>query len=251
MFRVDQCPAAGGVLRHQQLGQRHVGIKGVGVIGVAVGHGKFQRLDHRVDRLGFVALHRREVVTLENLECLKQAGALRPRAAFVDGMAAIGDGDRLLDPGGMRGQVVVADQAAVGPRPGVDPAGDRPAVEGVGDQPQPARAIGRRVRAAGNGEGLRGDEGVERPGEIGVPGLAAGRSGQQPSRRLDDLGEGHRAEAVEQRQAGVERRRDGRGRDPLERDAAAPRELVAGRQPRGCALAGDHGHAFESGRHRP
>ena len=61
-------------------------------------------------------------------------------------------------------------------------------------------------------------------------------------RGSDDLGECHRAEAVEQSQAGVERGGDGRGLDSLGGDAASAFEMVESRQSRGSALAVDHGH---------
>src|SRR5262249_5591734 len=77
-----------------------------------------------------------------------------------------------------------------------------------------------------------GDQGVERPGEVGVPRLAALRASEDHPRRPHDLGEAHRPEPIQQHQAGVERRGDRRGRDPLERDPAALHEFLASRQPR-------------------
>ena len=144
---VDQAAPLRGVLGPEQRGQRHVGEERVGVIRVAIGHGELEGLDDRVDRLRAIVPHRLQVEALEDLQGLEQVRALGPGAALVDGQAAIADGDRLLDPRRVGGQVDVADQAAVGARPGVDAAGDRPAVERVGDQSEAARAIGLRRTA--------------------------------------------------------------------------------------------------------
>ena len=179
MLGVDECPPLGGILRQEEVGQRHVGEEGIRVIGVAIGHGQFHRLDDRMNRLGAVASHRFEVDALEDLQGLEQIRPLGPRPALVDRPAAISDGDRLLDPRRVGGQVSVADEPSVGPGPRVDAAGDRPSVERVGDQSEPPRAVaGRRVRAGGIGQGLGGDERIERPRQIGVPGLATRRAGE-------------------------------------------------------------------------
>ena len=85
--------------------------------------------------------HRLQVDIVEDLQGLEQVGALGPGAALVDGQAVIRDRDRLFDPRRVSGQVDIADQAAVGARPGIDPAGDRSAIERIGHQPQPAAAV--------------------------------------------------------------------------------------------------------------
>ncbi len=73
-----------------------------------------------------------------------------------------------------------------------------------------------------------------------MPGLAARRPCQDLPHRADNLSKRHRAEAVEQGQAGVERRGNGRRGDPLERNPTATHELLAGRQPGRGPLADDY-----------
>ena len=140
---------------------------------------------------------------LQDLQGLEQAGSLRPRPALADGVAAVLDGDRLLDPACVGGQVACSGSARRWPAPGVDPAGDRPAVEVIGHQPQ-AAARGRRRDAS-----LRGDQRRERPGEVGVPARAVALEEQQ--RRADDL---RRRSSCRTGRAASGRRRAPRGRRP-------------------------------------
>ena len=118
-------------------------------------------------------------ISFEDLQRLEQVWALRPGPALVDGAAAIvtetGSSTRVV----WVGEVGVADEASVGPRPGVDAAGDRPAVKGVGHQPEPARAVDRPARS-----GRR-----DRPGPRRRPGSPASAR----SRRATARGAGGRA----------------------------------------------------------
>ena len=58
LVRPDQLRALGGVFRRHQRRQRHIADSRVGVIGLAVGKGEFQRLGQRVDIVGAVMAER-------------------------------------------------------------------------------------------------------------------------------------------------------------------------------------------------
>ena len=89
---------------------------------------------------------------VKDLQRLEQSGPLRPCAALIDGQSAVVDRDWLFDAGRVRGQVDVADQGTLLPRPGVDAAGNRSAIKGVSDQPNAARTVGAgRAGPAGGG----------------------------------------------------------------------------------------------------
>src|SRR5439155_11033480 len=93
---------------------------------------------------------------------LQQVRPLCPDAGLVGGVAAIRRSHRLLDTRDVRGQIGVADKAAVLATPGVDLTGDRAAVEVVGNQSQATAAI-----PAGAFLGV--DHSPDRVREIGVP----------------------------------------------------------------------------------
>ncbi len=81
--------------------------------------------------------------------------------------------------------------------------------------PRERSACGLLAPVAAFGLGFGGFEELERAEQVGMPGLrAAARCSQQLFCGSDHLGKGHRAEAVEQGQAGVERGGHGRGLDP-------------------------------------
>ena len=75
--------------------------------------------------------------------------------------------------------------------------------------------------------------------QIGVPWLWSRLMAEKRLGGCDHLGESHRAKPVEQREAGVERGRYGRGLDPAGGDPAGPLEMFEGCQSRRGPLAGD------------
>ena len=165
-----------------ELRERHVREERVGVVDVAVGEGQLQRLDRRRGsrRAGCGPSPSRSKPSRSCRVC-EQVGPLRPGAALVDGVAAVLDRDRLLDAGDVRGQVAVADQAAVGAatrrrsrgRSGRGRSSRRPA----GGRGGGRRASLSRPRPAGGacGRGRRA-----RPARGG---RAGGASGRPPRRR--------------------------------------------------------------------
>ena len=84
LIRPDQLAPLGGVFRRDQGRQRHIADSRVGVIGLAVGEGEFQRLGQRVDVVGAVVAERPEIGAFEQCQGLQQRRPLAPRAAGED-----------------------------------------------------------------------------------------------------------------------------------------------------------------------
>ena len=171
-----------------------------------------------------------------------RVGALRPGPALVDGQAAIADRDRLFDPRRVGGQVDVADQALrwLGTR---RRCGGRSGRGKTRRRPVGARARGRRPARPSRRDGPSDSAATSVSSVRAKSACQASRSrraAQQCRVGAIDLGEGHRAEPVEQSQAGVERGRDRRRLDPPGGNAAAALEMLEGRQPGRGPLAGDH-----------
>ncbi len=76
------------------------------VVRVAIGVRELQRLDHRVQVVGAVALHRLQVELLEDVERLEQHRALAAERLLVDVVAAVVRRRRLFDPREELGEVV-------------------------------------------------------------------------------------------------------------------------------------------------
>lgn len=157
---VDQSAALAGVVGVEEGREGDFGEEGVGVEGVAVGEGEFEGFDDQVDVGGRVGVV--EGVVLEDQEGLEEGGALGPGTAFEDGVAVVVEGDGFFDAGQVGGEVVAAEEAALGAGPSVDLVGDGTAVEVVGGAAEAEDAVG------GGGFGL--DQGAEGLGQLGVPG---------------------------------------------------------------------------------
>jgi hypothetical protein len=110
---VDQLAPLGGVFRRDQGRQRHVPHRRIGVIGLAVGEGQFQRLGQVVDIIGAVVADRLDVGAFEQGQGLQQHRALAPRAASenfqVAKAAALGRADRRV----VIGEIVGRQQPAL------------------------------------------------------------------------------------------------------------------------------------------
>ena len=86
---------------------------GVAVIGLAVGPGELDRLDHGVGKPLTQRVHRRQVEILQDLQRLQQHRPLPPRARLADRPAVVRDAGRGLVGGLPAGQVRAGEQRAV------------------------------------------------------------------------------------------------------------------------------------------
>src|SRR5262245_16922532 len=129
----------------------------------------------------------------------------------------------LVDARDVCGEVAVADEPTRGLAPLVDLTRNRPAIEIVADLAQPANTIGTVML-------LGFDQPMQRASEVRMPRSLA--AFQELQRRRDDVGEAHRAVALQQRQHRVEGPRHCGGLDSFAGDAG-PGEVFALRQPRG------------------
>ena len=241
VLAIDQPPPLRRIARRKKGCQGNVDKQGVGVICVAISKRQLHRFDDRMNRVRGVVSHRLQVDGLEYLQSLEQVGALRPWTALVDGQTMISHRHGFLDSRRMCGQIDVADQASVGTRPGVNSARDRPAVKRVRHEPQPSCAVTiQRVGAIGTALSLGLDQYFERPRKIGMPGEWPRRPLQEGLSGRNHLRERHRAEAVEQGQAGIERRRDGRRFNTPGGNTVGTSEMIKRRQPWRGPLPRDH-----------
>ena len=134
--RRDQGSPRRRVLLREQAAQRHVEVVGVGEVGVAIGERVARRLEEVVLRL--LARHRREVVTLEDVQRLTDRGAAARRRAHRPHVEpAVVDVGR--SPLGRRVGVQVAHRDHTGPPDVVRGRADRWILNGldqrVGDLP--------------------------------------------------------------------------------------------------------------------
>ena len=95
MTHVNQSPTGFGIRWGEQPIQGHILEERIGVIGVAIRHGKLHRLDRHVNRVRRIVAHGLEVEPFEQLERLQQERALRPRTALVHGVSAVGRWSRV------------------------------------------------------------------------------------------------------------------------------------------------------------
>ena len=138
---------------------------GVGVVFRAVGPGEFLGLDHGVKGLRGLEAHRLEVEAFEDVEDLQGRDALGVAGEFVHVVAAITGRDRVHPFGMVRGEIGLAQIAAVGLHEGVDLVRDLAVVETVaalfGDDVERMREAGileyvtLAGRAVGAGEMVR------------------------------------------------------------------------------------------------
>ena len=129
-----QAPPLVGVAGRQQRGDRDIGEGRIAVPGLPVGERQLGALDHGVDVLG--GLHRRQLEARQQRELLQEDRALAPGLRLADGQARVLQGERGLGPRLPRGEVVVAEQAAVAPPGPVQHLGDvEVAGERLGHEP--------------------------------------------------------------------------------------------------------------------
>ena len=277
----NQSGALGAVGVREQHLHRDVGLRGVSVIGLAVGIGELHRLDDGMHEVRTVRVHRREIEVLEDRQRLKQHRPLPPWPGLVHRPAMVVDRDRRLVAGAPAGHVGAGQYAAIAALRDVVHLGvleivfDRLGDEALG----PHRAGGVDARLAGRALGLR--QPLIGVGKVGVaeqlmrlrraaarcPDGGGGRPFgleilDQPLHRRGDarqdrvavarivdgrahhIGDLHRAVVAQQQHPAVEGAGDHRGQEPgagNEVDAQPLVMLDRGAR-RGRTLTADHFH---------
>ena len=138
--RVDFPAADVGVFAGQQAFHRHVDEIRVAIVGVAVGEGQLQRLQHRVDVLCRVVAHALEVAAFQDAQGVQIHRPLAPRAAGVNVDALVVNHRRNIHADGETGQVVHGEPAALAADEGHHLLGDLARVEQVPGRLQAALA---------------------------------------------------------------------------------------------------------------
>ncbi len=147
----DEGPALGGVVLREQPGERHLHEGGIGVELGPVLEGQLLGLREEVRVLRAAEGDLREVVAFEDVQHLEGRDALAVGRQLPHVVAAVVDADGLHPVRVVGGQVLVAEEAAVGLHVGIDLPGDLALVEGV------AALLGQelqRLRQAGVAEDL-------------------------------------------------------------------------------------------------
>src|SRR3546814_7751872 len=106
---------------------------------LAVGKGELYRLDDQMQVFGAVVFQRRQVVTLQDVDDLRQERSLAPGAAAEQAAAGEIRGDRRRHRDPVLRQIALAQQPALGLVEGDDPAADVAAVEGVAGRSEERR----------------------------------------------------------------------------------------------------------------
>ena len=206
---------------------------GVGDVAQAVGEAQAYGLDHVVVRLRRLEAHPGDVVALHDVHGQQRHEALAVGRALPDRDAPVVGRDRLVPRRGVGRQVFGGQPAAFALHEARDALGQRPLVEGVrasvrdvaqdSAQLRQAHHVARSRRAAPQQKLVaRGSTGepvealaplVRHHGRDGVALLRVGDG------RLQHVGQGHRAVAVQRRLPRMDRARDGDGVRALVRDA--------------------------------
>ena len=131
LVRIDQRPPRRRVVLRQQLLHRHLRERGVGDVAVAIRKGNLRRLDQRVVVALGLALERRQVDGLENVQQQERRQTLSVRRQLVERVSAIGRRDRLDPLRLLRGEVLHREESAVLLAVVHDRAADLAAIEGV------------------------------------------------------------------------------------------------------------------------
>ena len=240
---IDQRSARRRVALVEELGERHVDELRVAVILLAIGERELRHLGDGMDVVDAVRLETREVETGEERELLEEDRPLTPRAALVDGVAAVVERDRLLDVRLVLLEIDAREKSAV--RGGVcrDLAGDVAAVKGVDRGREPVATAVSRTALLGRDETAEGAAEIavaDDVADIGEPPVGKVDRGRRRPRLTKEIGAaGDREVAEEMRRCRSAERRvqrkpalgelERRGRDVGE---AARAEAVEDRQQR-------------------
>ena len=131
---IDQRPPDLGIAIREQGLERDVGKERVAIVLVPVGHGQLDRLDDRVYIVCRQVAHALQVKTLEQAQRLAEVRPLGPGVTLADRVPPVLHGNRILDPGHMSSQVLLAHKAALGQVKGNQLVGDVSPVKAVADR---------------------------------------------------------------------------------------------------------------------
>ena len=239
---VDQRTAQQRVPVRQEVGQRHLHKTRISVVEITVGQGQLHGLGDDMNVVGGKVTHLPQVVTLQQSQGLGEIGPLGPDPGLADGIAAIVNRDRLLHPGPVGGQILLPQQSAMFPVPGVQLLGNVSPVEAVGNGAQP-------LHPSTLGLVLGLDQAPQRSGQLRVPGFLS--RVQDLQHRAGSLGEGSGAVTLQRGHAQVDDRRDRRGLEVVGvsslGDPADLAEMLQRRQLGGRSLTREHLHGFTPG----
>ena len=149
VVRVDQPRALLGVSLRQQALARNLHECGITVIGVAVRVGELERLDHGVEIVRAVELHRPQVEIFKDVERLQQRRPLAAEGMLVDLIAAVGGHCRLVDAGEELGKIGDLERGFMSPEEGHHLGRDVALVEAVARSHDAGTAALRLVGALG------------------------------------------------------------------------------------------------------